>query len=182
MARIPSEVITLKSGDSVLIKTCEPQDSFPFMEFIGLVGQETRFTLQYPERRIPRAGVEDHWRKSLVNPNIIWLAALTNGKMIGQISFQRESPDHPWIRQNAKFAMAVLKAYWGQGVGEALCSKGFEVLRKWGIRRLEATVRTQNERGVAFYKKMGFEIEGTRKSCIQIDGIMQDEYYIAKLF
>ena len=49
-----------------------------------------------------------------------------------------------------------------------------------GATRLEALVRVQNERGVAFYKKMGFEIEGTRRNAALINGEYQDEYFIAK--
>jgi RimJ/RimL family protein N-acetyltransferase len=39
-----------------------------------------------------------------------------------------------------------------------------------------------NERAIALYKKMGFEIEGTKKRSMRIDGQYVDEYYMAKTY
>lgn len=50
-----------------------------------------------------------------------------------------------------------------------------------GVQRIEAKVRTQNPRGVALYKKAGYQIEGTRRKAALIDGEFRDEYFIAKL-
>jgi RimJ/RimL family protein N-acetyltransferase len=38
-----------------------------------------------------------------------------------------------------------------------------------------------NERAIRLYKKMGFEIEGTKKHSLLISGSYVDEYYMAKL-
>ena len=53
--------------------------------------------------------------------------------------------------------------------------------RSIGISRIEALVRTKNERGVNLYTRMGYDIEGTRKNAALIDGELHDEYFIAKL-
>ena len=51
----------------------------------------------------------------------------------------------------------------GKGLGTAL----FQCLEEWvinhNISRLELTVVTQNDAGIALYKKSGFEIEGRRE-------------------
>ena len=47
--------------------------------------------------------------------------------------------------------------------------------------RIEATVRTENERGVDLYLKNGYKIEGTRVHSAVIDRKYKDEYYISKL-
>jgi RimJ/RimL family protein N-acetyltransferase len=58
-------------------------------------------------------------------------------------------------------------------------------LEQWaegiGIRRLELTVMTHNERAVGLYKKIGFEVEGLRKDSLYVDGRYVDEYSMAKL-
>jgi RimJ/RimL family protein N-acetyltransferase len=50
-----------------------------------------------------------------------------------------------------------------------------------GIRRLELTVMTHNERAVGLYKRIGFEVEGLRKDSLYVDGRYVDEYSMAKL-
>ena len=44
------------------------------------------------------------------------------------------------------------------------------------------TDAVDNEGAIHFYEKNGFEIEGTRKNAMIIDGKYVDEYYIAKLY
>lgn len=69
----------------------------------------------------------------------------------------------------------------GQGVGSSL----FQALEKWAIQkcihRLELTVARLNKAGLALYKKMGFEIEGTKRDSLCIKGEFVDEYYMAKI-
>jgi RimJ/RimL family protein N-acetyltransferase len=58
-------------------------------------------------------------------------------------------------------------------------------MEKWaaenGVKRLELSVMTHNERGIALYKKMGFEIEGIKKASIFVNGVYVDEYLMSKI-
>jgi RimJ/RimL family protein N-acetyltransferase len=49
------------------------------------------------------------------------------------------------------------------------------------VKRLELSVMTHNERGIALYKKMGFEIEGTKRASIYVNGNYVDEYLMSKI-
>lgn len=40
---------------------------------------------------------------------------------------------------------------------------------------------SHNKAGVALYKKQGFEIEGTKRHSLLVNGQFVDEYYMAKL-
>ncbi|MDY0407846.1 GNAT family N-acetyltransferase [Virgibacillus soli] len=77
--------------------------------------------------------------------------------------------------------IGILKEYRGQGIG----SKLFSTLEQWafknGFTRLELTVVKKNEPAIALYKKAGFEIEGTKRKSLQIDGEFIDEYYMSKI-
>ena len=77
--------------------------------------------------------------------------------------------------------LELLKSERGKGIGAKL----FEALEEWAnqqsIHRLELTVMTYNTAGIALYKKMGFEIEGTKRDSLLIDGKYVDEYYMSKL-
>jgi len=84
-------------------------------------------------------------------------------------------------RHTIYLVVGVLDKYRGQGIGTNL----FEQLEKWAIRqnahRMELTVVTRNEAGLALYKKCGFEIEGTKRDSLLINGEYLDEYYMARL-
>ncbi|PLS16947.1 hypothetical protein CVD28_14935 [Bacillus sp. M6-12] len=49
------------------------------------------------------------------------------------------------------------------------------------INRIELTVLSHNVRALSLYKKMGFEVEGTKKNSLFIDGTYADGYYMAKI-
>ncbi|HEY4600674.1 MAG TPA: GNAT family N-acetyltransferase [Cerasibacillus sp.] len=77
--------------------------------------------------------------------------------------------------------VGILNDYRGKGIGTKL----FNALDRWAsnnnIHRLELTVVTKNEAGLALYKKQGFEVEGTKRDSLFIDGEFVDEYYMSKL-
>ncbi|MDR4889752.1 GNAT family N-acetyltransferase [Fredinandcohnia sp. QZ13] len=84
-------------------------------------------------------------------------------------------------KHSVYIVIGILKDFRGKGVGTKL----FKQLEKWAltqqIHRLELTVVTQNKAGLSLYKKMGFEIEGTKRHSLLIGGVFVDEYYMAKI-
>ncbi|WP_174615474.1 GNAT family N-acetyltransferase [Virgibacillus ihumii] len=84
-------------------------------------------------------------------------------------------------KHSSYIVMGILKEYRGKGIGTKL----FEELERWAlnhnIHRLELTVVTRNEAALSLYKKMGFEIEGTKRHSLCIDGEFVDEYDMSKL-
>ncbi|WP_342430300.1 GNAT family N-acetyltransferase [Neobacillus sp. FSL H8-0543] len=84
-------------------------------------------------------------------------------------------------KHSAYIVIGILKEYRGKGIGTKL----FNELEQWAsnhkICRLELTVVTKNEAGLSLYKKVGFEIEGTKRNSLFIDGEFVDEYYMSKL-
>ena len=81
----------------------------------------------------------------------------------------------------AYLVVGILSEYRGLGLGTKL----FKNLQNWAkensIHRLELSVVTRNEAGLRLYKKMGFDIEGTKRHSLYIDGEFVDEYYMSKL-
>ena len=84
-------------------------------------------------------------------------------------------------KHSAYIVIGILKDYRGKGIGTKL----FEGLEQWAfnhnIHRLELTVVTRNKAGLSLYKKVGFEIEGTKRHSLFIDGEFVDEYDMSKL-
>ncbi|WP_262173017.1 GNAT family N-acetyltransferase [Saccharococcus sp. Marseille-Q5394] len=84
-------------------------------------------------------------------------------------------------KHSAYIVIGISENYRGQGVGTKL----FKELEQWAaqhdIHRLELTVVTRNQVGLSLYKKMGFEVEGTKRHSLLINDEFVDEYYMSKL-
>jgi len=78
--------------------------------------------------------------------------------------------------------IGVLQEYAGQGVvGTGLSRAMEDWAKRVGIHRLELSVMTHNIAAVALYRKMGFEIGGTARDTLFVDGRYVDEYMMPKL-
>ena len=77
--------------------------------------------------------------------------------------------------------MGIQASVIGQGFGKKL----FGTLESWakqnGFTRLELTVMCHNERAKGLYTSCGFEVEGTKRRSLVVDGQYVDEFYMAKL-
>lgn len=86
------------------------------------------------------------------------------------------------IQHRGHVVIGILKEFTGQGIGQQL----FRAMEKWrltsSLTRLELTVMTHNANAIKLYQRMGFDIEGTKKKSIIVDGAYVDEYYMAKVY
>lgn len=83
-------------------------------------------------------------------------------------------------RHRCSVVIGILQAWTSQGIGTQLMLALEDWARNQGVLRLELTVMTHNHIAVALYQKRGFEIEGTLKRTMFIDGDYVDEHLMAK--
>lgn len=107
------------------------------------------------------------------------LVAEQDDEVVGYFIIQGDQPSR--ISHRAYIVIGILSDFRGRGIGKALFQHGEEWAKKQGIHRLELTVIKHNEAAYNLYKKMGFEVEGTKRDSLFIDGAYVDEYYMAKL-
>jgi ribosomal protein S18 acetylase RimI-like enzyme len=102
------------------------------------------------------------------NDEIIGLAVITKGTYrVKHIAYI----DKLAISQNAR----------GKGLGTIFFSKIINSLAQAGFIKIELGVEVDNDRAISFYKKLGFEIEGTRKKLLNREGEFIDNYFMAKM-
>lgn len=77
--------------------------------------------------------------------------------------------------------MGVIADFRGQGIGERLMRTTVEAAIKKGITRIELEVRTGNAAAIKLYKKIGFELEGTRRAAGFQDGAYYDLHHMSLL-
>jgi RimJ/RimL family protein N-acetyltransferase len=84
-------------------------------------------------------------------------------------------------RHTAAVVIGVRRSHGGRGVGKRLLTELDGWARANGVRRLELTVMTHNEVAAGLYRAMGYEVEGTRRTAVLVDGERVDELWMAKL-
>lgn len=163
-------------------RQCRPEDSLNAISFFKDIADQTFFTNQFVGGEPSPLELEQVWGAALDSDVQFFIGVFDSGRLIGNISYRIIRPGHPWLRYTMTFGMFILKEYWGRGIGQALLGEMETFASKNSIKRIEATVRVENERGLKFYKKQSFVIEGTRKYAALIDGVWKDEYAIAKYY
>jgi ribosomal protein S18 acetylase RimI-like enzyme len=86
--------------------------------------------------------------------------ARVHGEIVGFVSVGRGTdPD----TDGELYAIYVLPAYWGSGVGRALMQAGEERLRELGHQHAILWVLEDNPRARRFYEAAGWTLDGTRR-------------------
>lgn len=78
--------------------------------------------------------------------------------------------------------MGVTASHRGQGFGAALMDATFSDARRKGFKRVELTVRMDNEPAKRLYERFGFEVEGVCRRFIHVNGAYYDSYLMAVLY
>lgn len=182
MAVFPSETFTTRKGKVLELRSMRPADARAFITFYAQVGTESSNTNALPGMvRHEASALEKSYADAEMQPNTLFVGAFAGARVVGMMSLRPWNGSHPWFAHIGEFGLAILQEFWGEGLGRRLLAIQ-EEFAKARFKRLEARVRTYNDRGIAIYKHNGFAIEGTRKACAFIDGKYCDEYYIAKLY
>ncbi len=164
----------------MIIRTIRESDAEQFLNLCNKLDTETQFMMLEPgERTTTPEEQRTQIEHLLKHENQTIFVAEHDDQLVGYLAaiggeFKRN-------RQSAYIIIGILQAFTGQGIGTKL----FQMLEEWAqkqhIYRLELTVMIHNKAGVTLYKKQGFEIEGTKRHSLLVNGQFVDEYYMAKL-
>ena len=169
---------TLKDGRKAVIRNARESDAQGLYDYLVQSAAETHFILREPEDCFAYSveGEVGFINKSLDNPYQLMLVCEVDGKISGncQIDFYGKIKLH----HRANIGIALLKDYWGQGIGSKMFETMIQTARNYGgITRLNLDVAEENERALALYKKFGFEV-----MCRFPDAMMlKDGTYLAEL-
>lgn len=162
------------------IRQAEERDTEDFAQLIKEVESTTNYMLFGPgERKFNPEAQRKMIQAFTAERNSTILLAESDSGLAGYLIAKGGSATRS--KQSAYLVIGIKEDFRGNGVGTKL----FEELFIWGkaiqLHRLELTVMTNNKAGIALYKKVGFEIEGTKKDSLFVDGQYKDEYYMAKI-
>lgn len=172
--------IVLKNGQVCLLRSPEPCDAVPMIDYIKTCSGETEFLLSYPEEITFTPEQEESFLNGIiVSDNAMMIVAFVGGEIAGncQISFNgRLKTSH-----RASVAIALKQKYWGNGIGTALFSELTAAAKERGVVQMELDFIEGNSRARGLYEKSGFRICGVKPNAIRLkDGRLVNEYSMIK--
>lgn len=163
-----------------LIREANIEDAKNVIEYIKIVSDETDFLISDSSERKFTVKKEKEFLQNIQSSILekIFLFEIEN-KIVGMCSI--EGINKIRIKHRVDLAITVLKNYWGNKIGEKLIDYAIEYCKSNCIKKIELTVRIDNERALKLYKKFGFEIEGEIKNFIYLNGNYYNCYYMGLL-
>jgi len=164
----------------MIIRTIRESDAEQFLNLCKKLDDETQFMMLEPgERKTTLNEQRTQIELLLEQGNQTIFVAEQENQLVGYLAALGEKFKRN--RHSAYLIIGILQRFTGQGIGTQL----FQTLEEWAqqqhIHRFELKVMTHNKAGIALYRKQGFEIEGTKRHSLLINGQYVDEYYMAKL-
>lgn len=166
-------------NSNIIFRNVEKSDTESLWNMMNQLDYETKFMMYEPGERIKNL---DRLQKNVdgaAGGNDLMFLALDRNEIIGYISAQIGSVRR--TQHSAYIVVGIRKKYRSIGIG----TEFFKRLNEWALNkklvRLELTVLCTNEAALNLYKKSGFEIEGTKRKSMYVDGEYVDEYYMSKI-
>lgn len=169
---------SMKDGRKAMIRSPRDEDIPGMLDYLYVSAGETEYILRYPEEcgKYTPEGEKALFDRINHSDNEAMLVCLVDGKLAGncQISWSKGIK----TRHRASIAIALMKEYWGQGIGTRLIQELIRIAEEnEHIMQMELDFVEGNTRARALYEKMGFRITGIRPNAIRLkDGTMLNEY------
>jgi RimJ/RimL family protein N-acetyltransferase len=164
----------------IIVRPVTVEDAKAFLELRTQVDLETKFMMLEPgERQTTIEQERERLVTLLKSNNKQTFVAEDDGQLIGWL--WANGGDFRRNHHSVHIVIGLRAAYTNQGIGTRLFQACEAWARERGLHRLELTVMTHNQLGIALYQKMGFQIEGTAPDALRVDGEYVDLHYMSKL-
>lgn len=172
---------TLKNGTVCFLRSAMPEDAAEVLEEYKRIVSETEFSLSAPDEVVFTEQNERDFLESYVkNEGYLFVVAEIDGKIIGNVCFSPVGPQRR-VSHRCTVSVAVLKKFWGIGIGTALMNAAVKSAQNFGFRQMELSVAATNTSAIALYTKLGFEACGSIPNSFKYnDGTFDDEILMIK--
>lgn len=166
----------MKDGRACTIRRATEADADDLMRNINEIGAEGDFILT--ERLTHGLKQEKDWIRSFDNASSVLYVAEVGGRVVGQVDVRISN--FAKARHVANIGIAIVIAFRGLGIGRALMERALGWMKARRVEKATLEVFATNERAIALYKKVGFEVEAVRKRHYKIRGEYVDDLMMAK--
>lgn len=176
----PATEIVLKNEKNAIFRSPKKEDAAEMIEYLKKTSGETVFIMRYPEEcGYTIQDEEEILESKRLSEREVMIACEIDGKIAGNcnLMFNR----HIKTAHRATVAIALLKEYWGIGIGSAMFEEMIKIARDRGVLQMELQFVEGNDRARHLYEKFGFRISGIIPDAIRLkDGTLLNEYHMIK--
>ena len=162
------------------IRRCEINDADNMLKMLLELDKETEYMLFEADERPNDINRVKAMINQLINGDNLLLIATEDDNIIGFLSAQRGIIRK--IKHTAYIVVGIREKFRGKGIGKKLFCELDLWAKENNISRLELTVMCPNSMAKQLYEKNGFEVEGTKRNSIFMNGKYIDEYYMSKIY
>ena len=179
--QIEARNIRLPDGRRLILRSPEASDATAMIDYLKKASAETEFLIRYPEEvRYTEERERELLEQYRAAPNRVMIALFDGTRVVGDLGLDAVS-DCFKVRHRASLGIAVLRSYWGLGLGRQLMETAQEQAKRMGFEQLELGVFSENLRARGLYERLGFQICGTVPRAFRLkDGSVQDEILMVK--
>ncbi len=173
--------LILKDGRLAALKTPETSDADKMLTYIRTACGETEFLMRYPEEwDSVTVQSEEQWIESgRSSQNQFSLSCYIDGEIAGHCSLTFGA--NIKTAHIATVAIAIIKKYWGLGIGSAFFTEMIAAAKARGTEIIELEYLEGNERAKKLYHKFGFSEVAVRPNAIRLkDGRHLSSVYMQK--
>jgi RimJ/RimL family protein N-acetyltransferase len=170
----------LKNGKKLYIRKVTQRDAKELVNLSSLVGGESdNLSFGVGEFYFNEDQEKQFIGNIVDRENCYYIVAIVDNKIIGNLTFV--SSPRKRLMHRGDLGIAVLKDFWGEGIGTFLMDNFFRWANQNGItKKVELQVREDNTRAINLYLKYGFKIEGRISRGMYVDGRYYDLYCMGK--
>lgn len=170
-----------KNNFSWKVRSTRIDDVEKLLEFIPLLDSETKFMLRSPDEfQMTLIEEIEYINRKIDGEKDLFLVAEVKDNIVGIINFT--GSNLKYYKHQGKFAMGVIKEFWGNGIGSSLIEEMINWCDKNEILRITLEVLETNILAINLYKKFSFEVEGIlRKDSYHGNGKYLDSFIMARL-
>jgi len=164
----------LPNGETLTIREAEALDAGPIIEYVDLVCGETDF-LSFGAGDFGMSLEEEmlFLEQSREADNRFYIVATVDERIVASLGF--DGGRRPRTRHAGEFGVTVRKSHWGLGIGSILLDTMIDWARASGcVNKINLRCRVDNARAIRLYESRGFEIEGTLRRDLFVNGEYHD--------
>lgn len=172
----------MKDGRTALIRSPKDEDIQGVLDYLTVSAGETEFIMRYPEecgKYTPEAEKALFDRMN-ASDNEAMLVCIVGGKIAGNCNIAWSKSIK--TRHRANIAIALLKEFWGLGLGTRLLEELIHIAEgNPELLQMELEFIEGNSRARALYEKLGFRITGMKPNAFRLkDGSLLHEYSMVR--
>ncbi len=162
----------------IVIEKPTREDAEAMLEYLKQIGGETD-NLTFGAEGVSCTAEDEaaQIERAASSRDEVMFVAKDKGKIVGDVSLSR-LPRR--MQHRGDLGIAVVKEYWGRGIGSGLLGKVIEFAEENAFDVIELQVRSDNAAAIHLYEKFGFQKFGTHESFFKMgqDEIPFDYMYL----